>query len=239
MSESEEDLLPVVESQQAFEWLATYGQGREVETAIMEMGRSVRKTVPECMALSLCYLADGFTFTLVAENRDAALIDALQYVDSGPCEKAVRTGEPTAASTPFEEDHWGLMARGWNLLGVASSLSMPVLRASQVVGGLNLYASTPTAFEGHHEEVAEACGAWAGGAVTNADLAFTSRIRAAATPWRLREKKLVDVASGFVAEYLGTDVGGAASRITTAAQRAGVRESDLARFILDAHEREL
>jgi GAF domain-containing protein len=229
----------VVESQQAFEWLARYGQGREVETAIMEMGRRVRAVVPECVALSLCYITEGFTFTLVAENRDAALIDALQYLDGGPCEKAVRTGERTAASMPFQEEHWGLMARGWNLVGVASSLSMPVLSASQVVGGLNLYACTATAFQGHHQELAQACGAWAGGAVSDADLAFTSRIRAAATPWRLREKKVVDVASGFLAEYLGTDVAGAASRITNAAQRAGVSESDLARFILDAHERQL
>lgn len=30
------------------------------------------------------------------------------------------------------------------------------------------------AFDGHHEELAEICGAWAGGAVTNADLSFTS-----------------------------------------------------------------
>jgi GAF domain-containing protein len=239
MSESDQELRPVVESRQAFEWLATYGQGREVETATMEMGRSVRAVVPECVALSLCYLADGFTFTLVAGNRDAALIDALQYVDSGPCEKAVRTGEMTAAATPFDEEHWGLLARGWNLTGVASSLSMPVLRASQVVGGINLYASTSTAFHGHHEALAEACGAWAGGAVINADLAFTSRVRAAATPWRMREKKVVDVASGFIAEYLDTDVASAATRITNAAQRAGVSESDLARFILDAHEREL
>ena len=239
MSELEPELRPVTESQEAFEWLSSYGQGRDVETALREMGRGVREIVPECVALSLCYAATDYTFTLISDNREAALIDALQYVDSGPCERAVRTGETTAASSPLGEEHWQLLARGWSTAGVASSLSMPVVHEGGLVGGVNLYASTHDAFDGHHEEVATVCGAWAGGAVTNADLDFTSRIRAAATPARMREKTSVDVASGLVAEYLGTDLTTAMERITSGAQRAGVGVSDLARFILDAHERQL
>ena len=239
MPETDHDLHPVAESQQAFEWLATYGQGHAVEHAIMAMGRRVRAVVPECVGLSLTYLNEGYTFTLAAENHHAALIDALQYVDSGPCEDAVFNGELTAASTPLAEEHWQLLARGWNLTGIASSLSLPVMSDGGVVGGVNLYASTPAAFDGHHAGVAEVCGAWADGAVTNADLSFTSRIRAAATPSRMHEKKVTDVASGFVAEYLGTDVDSAAKKIQIAAQRAGVSEPDVARFILDAHTREL
>ncbi|WP_027862317.1 GAF domain-containing protein [Marmoricola sp. URHB0036] len=239
MSELEPELRPVAESREALDWLSSYGQGRDVETSLLEMGRGVRQIVPECVALSLCYAGTDYTFTLISDNREAALIDALQYVDSGPCERAMRTGETTAVTNPLAEDHWQLLARGWSTAGVASSLSLPVLHEGGLVGGVNLYASTPTAFDGHHEDLAAVCGAWAGGAVTNADLDFTSRIRAAATPARMREKTAVDVASGLIAEYLGTDLVTAAQRITNGAQRAGVAVSDLARFILDAHERQL
>ena len=84
------------------------------------------------------------------------------------------------------------------------------MTGGRVVGGVNLYASTPDAFDGHHDEVAEACGAWAEGAVTNADLSFSSRIRASAAPERLRDRGVVDVATGFVAEHqdIDTDVSG-------------------------------
>jgi GAF domain-containing protein len=239
MSDVEPGLRPVTESQEAFEWLSSYGQGSDVEVAVLEMGRRVREIVPECVALSLCYAGPDYTFTLIADNREAAMIDALQYIDSGPCQETMHTGDITAAHSPLAEERWQLVARGWSTAGVASSLSMPVLHEGGLVGGVNLYASTPTAFDGHHQELADVCGAWAGGAVTNADLDFTSRIRAAATPARMREKAAVDVASGLVAEYLGTDVATAVERITNGAQRAGVDPADLARFILDTHERQL
>jgi hypothetical protein len=241
MSEFEPELRPIAESQHALEWLSTYGREPDVENSFLEMGRGVRKIVPECVALSICYAGPDYTFTLIADNREAALFDALQYVDDGPCERTVHSGERTAASSPLAEEYWQLLARGWSVAGVASSLSMPVLGEGEgeVVGGVNLYASEPTAFDGHHEDLATVCGAWAGGAVTNADLDFTSRIRAAATPARMRETAAVDIASGLVAEYLGTDLATTAQRISNGARRAGVAVAELARFIIDAHERQL
>jgi hypothetical protein len=100
---------------------------------------------------------------------------------------------------------------------------------------VNLYASTSHAFDGHHDAVAEACGAWAEGAVTNADLRFTSRVRAAAAPERLRERGTIDIACGYVAAHQDIDLAEAATQIHQAAHRAGVTEFDFARFILDAH----
>jgi len=239
MSEFESELRPIAESRRALEWLSTYGQEPDVEAAILEMGRDVREIVPACVALSICYAGPDYTFTLAADNREAALFDALQYVDSGPCEQTVHSGEMTAASSSLAEESWQLLARGWSVAGVASSLSMPVLRDGEVVGDINLYASEPSAFDGHHEDLAAACGAWAGGAVMNADLDFTSRLRAAATPARMRETAAVDIASGLVAEYLGTDLATTVQRIANGARRAGVGVSELARFIIDAHERQL
>jgi len=74
------------------------------------------------------------------------------------------------------------VARAEALAGISSTLSLPILGDGHVVGGVNLYGATSDAFDGHHEDLADACGAWAAGAVTNADLRFNSRVRAAATP---------------------------------------------------------
>jgi hypothetical protein len=69
--------------------------------------------------------------------------------------------------------------------------------------------------------------------VTNADLSFTSRSRAAAAPMRLREQGFIDGAVGFVAARQGVDTATAATRLRDAAARAGVRVVDVAKFILD------
>jgi hypothetical protein len=230
-----EGMVPVLESQMALAFLASYGQDRRIETTISTMAQRVRKIVPECIALSLGMVQEELTFTLVSETREIALLDALQYLDDGPCVSAAREAQPRESRQGVDEDKWQLFARGQTVAGVASTLSLPMMSDGRVTCGVNLYASTPDAFDGHHDELAAACGAWAQGVVTNADLSFTSRLRAAAAPTRLREKAFVDSAVGFIAAHQSVDMETAASRIRQAAARAGVSEADVAKFILDSN----
>lgn len=116
--------------------------------------------------------------------------------------------------------------------GIESTLSLPILQDGVVVAGINLYASTPDAFEGHHDELAEATGGWAEGAVRNADMGFTTRFQAAETPGRLREENLVDQATGALMSQWGIPVDVAEERLRDAAQRAGISDAQMARAIL-------
>ncbi len=226
---------PVAQSREAFDWLGSYGDP-DVEQAITIMGNRVRAIAPDCVALSLTVAEGDLTFTLVCDRPGAALLDAMQYLDGGPCVEAVETGaRQTTQDLPTDEGQWQLFARAEALTGIASTLSLPVLYAGRTVGGVNLYATTPDGFDGRHDEIAEACGAWAEGAVTNADLSFTSRIRAAATPERLRERGTLDMASGYVAAHRDIEVEEAKERILKAAHRAGVAPIDFARLILASH----
>jgi GAF domain-containing protein len=235
----EQELTPTRKSQEAFDWLASYGNV-EVEESIVRMGQRVREIVPECVGVSLSLAEGELTFTLMVDRPGTALLDAMQYLDGGPCLAAMSNEKVWATDDiPTDEKEWQLFARAEALTGVASTLSLPVMRGGRVTGGVNLYASTPDAFDGLHDEVAEACGAWAEGAVTNADLSFSSRVRAAATPGRLRERGVIDVASGFVAEHQDIDTTSAKEKIEDAAARAGVTVIDFARFIMDAHAEEI
>jgi len=51
-----------------------------------------------------------------------------------------------------------------------------------VIAGVNLYAATPNAFAGREARLADLLGAWAPGAVHNADLSFLLRPEHGATP---------------------------------------------------------
>ncbi len=226
---------PVPETREAFDWLNRFGEG-EVEESMMRMSRRVRQIAPHCVAMSLSVVDGDLTFTIQADRRGATLLDAVQYLDGGPCLQAVEERViATTANLPLDEGRWQLFARAEALAGISSTLSLPILARDRVVGGVNLYGETADAFDHHLEEIAAACGAWAAGAVTNADLGFTSRLRAAATPSRLFDSGDVELAKGLVAEVSGIDTDEAGSRIAAAAARAGVSESELAQFLLQAH----
>jgi hypothetical protein len=95
-----------------------------------------------------------------------------------------------------------------------------------------MYGSSPDAFEGHHEELAAVCGAWAGGAVKNADMDFSTRFQAAEAPDRLRAENLVDQAVGALMSRWEITVDEADERLRGAAQRAGISDAQMARAIL-------
>jgi transcriptional regulator with GAF, ATPase, and Fis domain len=220
----------------ALDWLASYSRDRHLETSITTMGRRVREISPQCFALSLGLLEEGLTFTLVSESREAAMLDAIQYVDGGPCVDATVSDEAAQAThLPTDEDLWQLFSKAQSVAGVASTLSLPIMRGDQVVCGVNLYASETDAFDGHHDELADACGAWAEGVVTNADLTFTSRLRAAAAPTRLRDNQFFDAATGYVAAHQDIGTEAAAAKIRDAAVRAGVSPADVARFLVNSN----
>jgi GAF domain-containing protein len=121
--------------------------------------------------------------------------------------------------------------------GVAGSLSLPLRRNGRATGSVHLYASAPNAFDGHHEELAAIFGAWAPGAVTNADLSFRTRLEAAAAPGRAQDQQLLAQAYGWVAASQGIDVATARQPLKDAAERAGITEGQVARAVLEGQNR--
>ena len=136
---------------------------------------------------------------------------------------------------PLDEGRWLLFARTSAAVGVASSLSLPILRDGQVIGGINLYASTANAFTGHHDKLADALGASASEVVTNADLSFATRLRAARAPAQLRAAQEIETATGLLAARYDQDVDSARARLRDAAARAGVEEALVARLMIMVH----
>jgi GAF domain-containing protein len=209
----------------------------DLEASLRTMGDSAARIVPECVGLSLTLYDEDLTFTLVASALSLAQLDAMQYLDGGPCVQAVHDGTEWEESIPdlLDEDRWALFARASACAGVASSLSLPVLDRGRVVGGINLYASSTEAFTGHHRDLASALGASAAGAVTHADLAFDSRHSAERAPGQLRAQQALDVAVGILAAREGLDVDAAEARLRDASMRAGISVEQAALVLINVH----
>jgi hypothetical protein len=128
--------------------------------------------------VSLGIPGEEYTFNLVADGVSAEL-DALQYLDHGPCLQAVETGDLVEITTAdlLDERRWLVFARAEAALGVASTLSLPMMgRATWSRAKVELvevrhrkrvepHASIPDAFDEHQAQLAAICrapGAWRG-----------------------------------------------------------------------------
>ncbi len=226
---------PIPETFQALDEFGAYLYDDDLLAELERMGARVQEVVPDCVGLSLAYREHDVTFTLVASDETTAALDALQYLDDGPCVAAV----DEMATTEFSEDdvlderRWHLFARGTAAAAVASTLTLPIVVEGSIVGSVNLYASTRHAFDGRHEEVAGVLGAWAEGAIANADLGFASRRAAEDAPRLLFEATRIQIAVGILASLQDVPPPVARDRLREAARRAGVSEAAVARLVIE------
>lgn len=226
-------MQPIPATVEALQELTRFGDDSTART-LLRISQSVEEIVTDLSGVSLSLVADNLTFTMVATTPPVVELDAMQYLDGGPSTETLRSGEVHTyrADDIVSEERWHLFARATSAAGVRSTLSLPIVRNGAVVAGVNLYAAAPDSFVGHHQEVADVCGAWAAGVVTNADLDFSTRFRAAEAPDRLRATALVDQAVGTLMSRWDISVDQAEVRLREAARRAGIGDAQMARVVL-------
>lgn len=233
-----EGLHPIPETDAALTELERFADDASLREELLARAAAVRALVPECIGMSVAVHADRLTFTLVATDAEVAAHDAAQYASGGPCVDAALSNEVRACTAEdlLDEERWRLFAQSAAARGVRSTLTLPLRSDGEVVGSINLYAATPHAFDGQHDEVAEVFGAWPVEAVTNADLGFLTRRAAGLAPAVARDQVVLSLAVGLVAERARIDLEEARRRLRDAAARAGVDEAAFAVYLIEALE---
>lgn len=226
---------PIPETRETVEEFGPFDD--DLLARLVDSAAEVRRVVPSCVGMSVAAFPHDVVFTLVASDARIGVLDAVQYLTDGPCVSVV--GGPHRGETRafdhrelLDEDDWQLFARSTSSHGVNATLTLPVLEGERVVGSVNLYATEPSAFEGQHDRLAEIVGAWAPGAVRDADLDFSTLQAARETPQRQRDQVTVVRAASVFAGVMQVGVDEARDQIRQASARAGVREVDLATTIL-------
>lgn len=230
---------PIRETLEAFGEVDVHVEGVSLEHQLRTTVARAKMHAPGLVGASLAFREQGLTFTLVATDDEIAALDAIQYVSSGPCVDAIDLGHGIA--TPdglLSEQRWQDFARASASAGVRSTLTLPVLAGEVVVSTVNLYGAADDSFTDRHEALADVFGAWAPGAVANADLSFATRRVAEQAPTLLRERVAVDTATGILAARRGLSVDEARAQLHDAAQRAGVPVHKLARVLIGLHHDE-
>jgi GAF domain-containing protein len=230
---------PIPETLEALDEVQSYLDEGSLEQQLRTTVSRAEQVAPGLVGVSLAFREHGLTFTLIATDEEIATLDAVQYVASGPCVDAVDVGHGIA--TPdglLSEQQWQQFARASAAAGVQSTLTLPVLEGDVVVSTVNLYGRTEDTFAGRHEALADVFGAWAPGAIANADLSFATRRTAEKAPTQLRDAAVVDEATGMLAAERGLPLEEARAQLHDAASRAGIPVHRLARVLVGRHRDE-
>jgi len=230
---------PIPESREAMAERDAALEDDDLLERLSAIGVGVRELVPDCLGMSLALIEDDLVVTLVATDAEIAILDAMQYLFDGPCVEAVRREDVLELNDDevLDEEEWRIFALASAACSVASTLTMPIVAEGKVVGSVNLYAGSGHAFTGHHDALAELLGAWAPGAVANADLSFSTRRLAEDAPRRLRERARFDTAVGLLAARGPMELDQARRRLVSAAERAGVSLSRIAQAVITFYTR--
>jgi ANTAR domain len=196
----------------------------DLTEAILALGVAATRVVPDIVALSLRLVDEDLTFTMVDSERLKSSALGQFTPPTSP--------DPDLDLDALDEQRWQSFARASAAAGIASSISLPVVRNRRVVWGISLYASSPDAFVGHHHELAQVLGAWDAGAVTNADLAFRTRDDAAHAPRQLHEQRIVEVAVGIYAGRYRITVEDARQQLELLAEESGVSLAEAAEQVI-------
>lgn len=216
---------PIPESEEAERQYGPFlYEDQDLFEHLKRLGHDVRGLAPTCLGMSFSIAEQGVTFTVVSTHAASALLDAVQYADDGPCLTAIAGTEQITyrADDVMDEHRWSTFARVSAANGVASTLSLPVVLENTAVAGFNLYGSRIDTFEGLHQQLAELLGAWAPGAVADADLSLDSMKAARRAPEILRSTTRLAVAASLLSRARGVTVDAAEDRLRGAAVRAAV-----------------
>ncbi len=178
---------------------------------------------------------DGTVRTVAASGDLASRVDEIQYgTGTGPCLESMETGTVVTVPDMLEEDRWGDYRVHAIRHGVRSSLSLPIAGRGQASGALNLYFTTPGAFDAGQVQrgmhFADQC---------SGALQLATRLAEQATltaqMWEAMESRsIIDQAIGIVMAQNRCDATTAFGMLRTASQNRNVKLRIVASDIVGA-----
>jgi GAF domain-containing protein len=205
-----------------------------LEDVLQQLVEIAKDTLPGADEVSTTLVRGEKAWTAAHTGQLALDADELQYVDGyGPCMDAGRTGTIMSVPDMREETRWPDYAAQVVSRGVLSSLSVPLPIQTDVIGALNCYARTPSAFPPEAVEmaveIASHVAVAVGNAVAYSDAAtLVEQMRAA-----MDSRSVIDQAMGIVMAQNRCDADAAFALLNRASQNRNVKLRDVARLTVD------
>jgi GAF domain-containing protein len=166
---------------------------------------------------------------VVSSDPRADQVDEVQYQhDEGPCLTSLDTGEVVHVEDLVDDDRWGEYRTRALAHGVRSSLSLPLDTGGNVIGALNIYAGTTSAFGGADRRYAEQFAAEASRALALAVRLAERTEMSAQLEEALASRAVIDQALGIVMGERRCTADEAFELLRTISQNTNVKLQDVA-----------
>jgi len=184
-------------------------------------------------------LSDSGARTAASTHARAVELDRQQYASGrGPCLLAASERVPVRAVVGAEHDRWPEFVEAAQRVGVHASLSVPLLmiglkNANELVGSLNIYSHTASAFDPFDAELMRLYTAAAGQAISNAGRWQHSRETVTQLEQALISRSDIDMAKGALIAVHGCEPDEAFARLVGESQRRNIKVRDVALELLN------
>jgi GAF domain-containing protein len=178
---------------------------------------------------------DDRVITVASADPLARQLDEQQYeLDTGPCLRALASGEVVEAADMAAEDRWNGYPRIALAHGILAVLSTPLIVDRKPVGVLNLYARERRAFSAVDRQLAELLAGQAAIAVTAAlrhydEVTLSDHLRIA-----LSSRSVIDQAIGIVMAQQGGGPEEAFAALRMISQRRNIKLRAIAAELVEA-----
>ena len=195
--------------------------------------------IPNADAVSITVLPWPEARTAACTLEQALELDYQQYASGrGPCLEAALQGRPVRAVIGAEHQRWPEFVEAAQRVGIRASLSVPLLIAGhdteqELVGSLNIYSFTASAFDPFDAELMRVYTVAAGQAISNARRWQNSRETVTHLETALLSRSDIDMAKGALIALHGCEPSEAFAMLVDESQRRNIKVRDVALELLD------
>lgn len=195
--------------------------------------------IPNADAVSITVVSGSGARTAASTHARAAELDNQQYGSGrGPCLKAASERTPVRAVISAEHHRWPEFVEAAQRLGIHASLSVPLLMVGlnenkDLVGSLNIYSQTASAFDPFDAELMRLYTVAAGQAISNAGRWQHSRETVTQLEQALSSRSDIDMAKGALIAVHGCQPDEAFARLVGESQKRNIKVRDVALELLD------
>ena len=195
--------------------------------------------IPNADAVSITVLSWPDARTAASTHERALELDLHQYASGrGPCLEAAWQRTPLRAIMSEEQQRWPEFVEAAQRVGIRASLSVPLLIAGidseqELVGSLNIYSHTATAFDSFDAELMRLYSVAAGQAIGNSTRWQKARETVTQLEAALLSRSDIDMAKGVLIALHGCDPRDAFERLRGESQRRNIKLRDIAHELLN------
>jgi GAF domain-containing protein len=200
-----------------------------LDTVLSKVVELTKQVVEGADEVSLTLARKGRAETAAYTGVIAMQADERQYgLDSGPCLDAGRGGVILHIRDMRTETRWPDYTPHAARIGVLSSLSVPLPIQEDLIGALNIYSTTPEAFDQDDVRAGEAFAAYAAVAVRNAHTFASTAETAENLRTAMASRATIEQAKGILMARGGISADQAFDILVRASQRENRKLRDVA-----------